>query len=263
MLRTLLARLEAQTFRGFEVVVVDQSEEPFDVTSVTPSFHLEYLHTDIPGATRARNLGVARARGRVIAFTDDDCQPHPAWLANAWRYLAGPTVVGVEGLVESDAERTEHLRVVTNVNFEGFGFMTANLFLRKSVVERIGGFDERFDRPHFREDTDLGWRALAYGRIPFGRDVRVLHPAQPVDVARESRAERVRFFVHDPLLFDKHPDRYVELLESEGHYTEPEFWEYFLRGMVRHRLRIPVERLAPFMPEDVFLAAREIDRVLA
>ena len=205
---------------------------------------------------------MARARGRVIAFTDDDCQPHPAWLVNARRYFDDPNVIGVEGFVESDVERADHLRVVTNVNFEGFGFMTANLFVRKSIVERIGGFDERFDRPHFREDTDLAWRALAHGRIPFGRDVRVLHPAQRVDVTRESRGERVRFFVHDPLLFDKHPDRYVELLASEAHYPDPEFWEYFLRGMVRHRLGIPLERLAPFMPEDVFLAAREIGLAL-
>ena len=31
--------------------------------------------------------------------------------------------------------------------FEGFGFMTANLFVRKTTVERVGGFNERFDRP--------------------------------------------------------------------------------------------------------------------
>jgi glycosyltransferase involved in cell wall biosynthesis/GT2 family glycosyltransferase len=264
LLRTLLERLEEQTFRGFEVVVVDQSEEPFDLAQVAPSFHLEYLHTEVPGATRARNLGIARARGRVIAFTDDDCEPDPRWLAHARRYFDDPNVIGVEGFIESDAERSEHVRVVTNVGFEGFGFMTANLFLHRVVIERIGGFDERFDRPHFREDTDLAWRALAYGRIPFGRDVRVLHPAHQVDLARESKAERVRFFVHDPLLFDKHPERYVGLLKAEGHYaTEASFWEHFLRGMARHRLRIPFERLAEFMPEEVLLAAREIDLALA
>jgi glycosyltransferase involved in cell wall biosynthesis len=262
LLRTLLRRLEGQTFRGFEVVVVDQSEQRFDVASVTPSFHLEYLHVDVPGATRARNLGVARARGRVIAFTDDDCEPDPAWLANAKRHFRDPNVVGVEGLIESDVPRSERFRVVTNAGFEGFGFMTANLFVRKAILERVGGFDERFDRPHFREDTDLAWRALAYGRIPFGHDVRVLHPAHPVDVSRESREERLTFFVHDPLLFHKHPDRYLELFKAEGHHEKASFWEYFLTGMVRHRVRISCGHLEPFIPADVRRAAEELSRGL-
>ena len=258
LLRKLLGLLEEQTFRSFEVVVVDQSTPPFDPTTVRPSFHIEYVHTDVAGATRARNLGVARARGHVIAFTDDDCQPDPAWLANGRRYFDDASVVGVEGLIESDTYEADKFRIVKNVGFEGFGFMTANLLMRKTVIDRIGGFDERFDHPHFREDSDLAWRALRLGRIPFGRDVRVLHPAHRFDRQRESRAERLTFFVHDPLLFHKHPHRYLELMKAEGHYQrEGRFWEYFLEGIARHGLAISIERLRPFMPPDVQRAAQE------
>jgi hypothetical protein len=83
-----------------------------------------------------------------------------------------------------------------------------------------------------------------------------------------AQSERVRFFVHDPLVFDKHPDRYVELLKAERHY------ETALRdgGLVLGTLpagdgpasvAYPFERLAEFTPEDVLLAAREIDLTLA
>ena len=84
----------------------------------------------------------------------------------------------------SDRAHDPRFRPVTNVGFEGIGFMTANLFLRRETFAAIDGFDGQFDQPHFREDTDLGWRALEHGAIPFARDVRVYHPPQP----RASRA---------------------------------------------------------------------------
>ncbi len=45
--------------------------------------------------------------------------------------------------------------------------MTANFFLRAEAFHTLNGFDLLFDNPHFREDTDLGWRALDLGRVPF------------------------------------------------------------------------------------------------
>lgn len=122
--------------------------------------------------------------------------------------------------------------------------MTANLLLRREVLESLGGFDERFEHPHYREDTDLGWRALAYGRIPFARDVAVVHPAHDKRVARESDAERSRFFVHDPLLYFKHPRRYVELMRVERHHVDiPEFWTRFEEGIARHEVPVSMETL--------------------
>ena len=59
-------------------------------------------------------------------------------------------------------------------------------------------------------------------------------------------------------------DRYIELLEAEGDYArESSFWEYFLEGMVRHRVQIATERLRPFMPDDVWQAVDELSVALA
>jgi GT2 family glycosyltransferase len=38
--------------------------------------------------------------------------------------------------------------------------MTANLLMRQTVIDRVGGFDERLDHPHLGEDSDLAWRAV-------------------------------------------------------------------------------------------------------
>ena len=260
-LERLLDALRAQIHRDFEVVVVDQARERREPAAKT--LRLRYIHTERRGAVRARNLGIAHATGEVVVFTDDDCIPAPDWLGNARPRFRNPAVVGLEGLVESDHSDETRWRVVTNVGFEGFGFMTANLFIRRSVLDRIGGFDERFDDPHFREDTDLGWRALVYGQIPFGRDVRVLHPAHPRSTERESAEARARFFVQDPLLFAKHPDRYVDLLRAEGnHLKNPVFWEHFMRGMVRHRVRLPLPKLRGIAGREQIQLLEELSRAL-
>jgi len=237
-LPTLLDCLAAQTFRDFEVILVDQSAARWNVPGAYSSLDILYEHTDLKGASRARNLGAWLARGDVIAFTDDDCQPEPGWLQNAARYFDEPRVVGVEGLVVSERVNDPEYRAVTNVGFEGIGFMTANLLLRRNVFNAIDGFDEQFDVP-FREDTDLGWRACALGEIPFGHDVRVFHPAHPRTVEREALRERVRFFEKDALLLKKHPERYRTLFLREAHYLNTEgFHEHFRRGALKYGVQV-------------------------
>ena len=234
----LLDCLANQSCRDFEVILVDQSASPWEVPDRYSSLDIVYEHTDVKGTSRARNLGAWLARGDVIAFTDDDCQPEPDWLRNATPYFDDPGVVGVEGLVVSDRINDPDYRAVTNVGFEGIGFMTANLLLRRDTFNAIDGFDEQFDVP-FREDTDLGWRACALGEIPFGHDVRVFHPPHPRSVEREAQSTRARFFEKDALLLKKHPDRYKSLFLMEGHYRHTAgFCEHFMRGSVKYGVPI-------------------------
>ena len=234
----LLDCLAKQSCRDFEVILVDQSATRWDVPDRYSSLDIVYEHTDVKGTSRARNLGAWLARGDVIAFTDDDCQPEPDWLRNALPYFDDPGVVGVEGLVVSDRINDPDYRAVTNVGFEGIGFMTANLLLRRDTFNAIDGFDEQFDVP-FREDTDLGWRACALGEIPFGHDVRVFHPPHPRSIEREAQSTRARFFEKDALLLKKHPDRYKSLFLMEGHYRHTAgFREHFMRGSVKYGVPI-------------------------
>jgi glycosyltransferase involved in cell wall biosynthesis len=243
----VLECLAMQTCRDFEVIVVDQSASPWEGRDRFPELDLLYLHTDVKGAINARNTGASCARGEVLAFTDDDCLPFPDWLERARARFADPEVVGVEGLITSDKRDDPNYRAVTNVGFEGQGFMTANLMLRRETFVAIDGFDYQFDNPHFREDTDLGWRALGYGQIPFAHDVRVYHPPHPRVNERESAVERARFFEKDPLLLRKHPERYRTLFLNEGHYLQTEgFWENFLRGAEQYGVEIDEFYLSRF-----------------
>ena len=216
LLRQLICRLSAQTFDDFEIIVVDQSASPLEEINTWTSRDLIYVHTDVRGAVSARNTGASIACGEIIAFTDDDCQPPKGWLAAAEARFADVDIAGLEGLIVSDKRDDPNYRPVTNEGFEGIGYMTANLFVRSAVFHAIGGFDICFEDPHFREDTDLGWRALAHGSIPFSREAWLYHPPHKRSVERESLPERSRFFVQDARLLAKHPERYEELFFREA-----------------------------------------------
>ena len=251
-LAELMDALSRQIDRDFEVVVVDQSDQPWVGASRNWGFPLFYYHSPVKGAVRARNTGAMLAQGSIIAFVDDDCLPEPEWLLNARRYFQDPEVVGVEGMITSDHHDDPAWRPVSNVGFEGIGFMTANLFVRSAVFQYLGGLDLQFDKPHFREDTDLGWRMLAVGKVPYGKDVVVFHPAQPRDLERESSAERNKFFIKDARLWQKHPAKYRQLFFADEHYRyTTDFRKYFLQGLAE--IGVPQDKLPRWLKKNLKL----------
>lgn len=239
-LDNLIDRLAEQTERDFEVIIVDQSKIRWRGCDRPHPFPLTYYKSPVRGAVKARNDGASLASGSVLAFTDDDCLPDPDWLCNARAYFRDLAVVGVEGRIYSDINNDPAWRPVSNEGFHGVGFMTANLFVRSAVFQKLGAFDLQFDHPHFREDTDLGWRMLTLGKIPYGHDVSVFHPAHPRDDARESLSTRCKFFKQDARLFKKHPERYRVLFDSEVENKQwPEFWENFHQGFNDIGIQVP------------------------
>ncbi|MGH6878865.1 MAG: glycosyltransferase [Rhizomicrobium sp.] len=251
LLGRLTRNLTKQSCRDFETIIVDQSVEPWPDRGANRQKDVLYFHTNVRGPGFARNTGARFARGKVIAFVDDDCEPFPDWLERAEKEFRSFDIVGIEGLVASARTGDPDWRAVTNEGFEGLGFMTANLFLRAEAFHAINGFDVAFGDVPFREDTDLGWRAQELGRIPFSRAARVYHPPQPRAVERESLGARSRFFERDALLLSKHPDKYAELMRREAQWaSNPFFWTEFLAGLARYRVSVPNDILA-IMPKRV------------
>ncbi len=253
-LDTLMVSLQKQVERDFEVIIVDQTASRWPGAEKEYGFPCLYYPSSVKGAVRARNTGAMLAQGSVIAFTDDDCMPTEGWLANARKYFRSRRVVGVEGMIVSDHLGESDWRPVTNVGFEGAGFMTANLMVRSDVFQKLGGFDLQFDRPHFREDTDFGWRMTGAGLVPYAKDVTVFHPAQPRSLERESAGTRARLFQKDALLYRKHPDSYRRLFMKERHYRiTPGFRENVLAGFCATGDKMPewMEKLIGNEPDPM------------
>jgi glycosyltransferase involved in cell wall biosynthesis len=72
----LLSSLEAQTYRDYELIVVDQNPDDRLVQILAPykgEFPILHLKSE-PGLSRAFNLGLEHASGDLVTFPGDDCQ---------------------------------------------------------------------------------------------------------------------------------------------------------------------------------------------
>lgn len=118
--------------------------------------------------------------------------------------------------------------------------MTANLLVRSECLQLLGGFDLQFDHPHFREDTDFGWRLQDMGAVPYAADVEVFHPAQPRSLDRESLRTRSQYFEKDALLYRKHPEQYRVLFFKEAQFdSNPYFSEFLASGFMKYKITPP------------------------
>jgi glycosyltransferase involved in cell wall biosynthesis len=118
------------------------------------------------GPAAARNAALAAARGPLIAFTDDDCEPAPGWLQAGMERLRDADLV--QGRTVPLTPRTTRVAKAVTVDSLSWLWETCNLFVRRDAVERAGGFDEswnpkgRVDRP-WGEDTLWGWQLIEKG----------------------------------------------------------------------------------------------------
>jgi glycosyltransferase involved in cell wall biosynthesis len=169
-----------QTRAAWELILVDNgsSDGTRDVLAAfAASSGLDacVVHEPHPGLAAARNTGWRRARGRVVAFTDDDCYPAPDYvdqLLACFReaelgYLGGRVLL----FDPRDARVTiqeSRLRVdIAPRSFLRTGLVHgANMAVCRDALERSGGFDERFGAGtalYCAEDVDLLARASALG----------------------------------------------------------------------------------------------------
>ncbi|MFD5812816.1 glycosyltransferase [Streptomyces sp. NPDC127038] len=102
-LRHCLHSLLRSTYPTFEIIVVDNA--PADRTTevlVRSEFtgRVHYVHEPVAGLARAHNRGLGRARGSIVAFTDDDTLVDPGWLsALAGTFALDPRIGCVTGLI--------------------------------------------------------------------------------------------------------------------------------------------------------------------
>src|SRR5438874_4759109 len=75
LLGGLLPALVSEAASGVEVVVVDSASQGRETAELVESAGLRLVRCDRPGASYARNVGLAATSAPVVVFTDDDCRP--------------------------------------------------------------------------------------------------------------------------------------------------------------------------------------------
>lgn len=187
-LQRLFDSLLAQTEPRFELIVVDQNADE-RVAALLPRLKqagvaVQHLRTPERNASAARNLGLRAARGRWVAFPDDDCWYEPETLARAAQRLdardAPDALVGC--WVELNLPAPQ-LALQAWRRFRGGPACMIAQFMRTEAVRRWGGFDDCIAPGCWYgggEETDLLLRALqAGGRWVHEPTVRVHHAYGP------------------------------------------------------------------------------------
>lgn len=194
---------------GIEIIVVDNGSLD-DTPERVEAAGVRLLRRERgagPGA--ARNDGVMAAGAPNIAFTDADCIPTPGWAAAGLAALADADLVQGKVLPDPSATRQRFDRTLEVVRERGF-YETANLFVRRSTFEDVGGFrdflleDDPAARP-LGEDVLFAWTARRHGaRTAFSEQALVHHAVFPGDL-RTFVAEKGRL-VDFPALIREIPE---------------------------------------------------------
>lgn len=173
---------------GFEVIVVDDGGKtpPDVIKSAQDRVAVTLLSQTHAGPAAARNAGAMRARGKYLAFTDDDCLPAENWLQalkarfdRAPDHLIGGRVVN--GFPENPYSTAAQLLVDyvcgyynSNGNQTKF-FASNNLAVPADRFHAIGGFDTSFPlaAAEDREFSDR-WQHYGYTKT-YAPEVSVCH----------------------------------------------------------------------------------------
>jgi GT2 family glycosyltransferase len=230
LLACCLDALSRQTLAPdrYEIIIVDDGPSA-DTRAVVEDYaarmserglSIHYVPSYGPhGPAAARNRGWRRALAQVIAFTDDDTQPDRGWLEAGLRAFQ-PEIQAVSGSIVMPLPDSP-----TDYELDASGltrseFVTANCFCRRSALERLGGFDERFLMA-WREDSDFHFRLLRSGaRVVKADDAIVVHPVRPAGWGISLRQQKKIMF--DALLYRKHPGYYRARVRKSAR------WDYHI-----------------------------------
>lgn len=172
-----------------EIVIVDDSRgpgRPFLPLAALGELQdrTRVLRTAGRGPAAARNAGWRALHTPWAVFLDDDVRVSPRWRTDLAADLADaePRLAGIQGIIEvplpQDRRPTDWER--NTAGLTAARWATADMAYRTTVLEAVGGFDERFPRA-FREDADLALRVLDAGHRLI-RGARVTeHPVRPAD----------------------------------------------------------------------------------
>lgn len=174
--RDLLESLSRQTFKDFEVIIVeDGSTEPCGelVKLYENRLDLKYFYKENDGRSIARNYGIDRSTGSYLVFFDSDCVIPPDYFAILDRELNAKPLDCYGG---PDAAHESFTHTQKAISFAMTSFLTTggirggkiqmekfvprsfNMGYSREVYNKVGGFREMFS-----EDIDMSTRIRQAG----------------------------------------------------------------------------------------------------
>ena len=184
----LLRSLEAQTDKGFEIILVEDGSTQLSLPDGKgpEGLRLKYYKKSNEGRSIARNYGMAGADGDYFVFVDSDCILPPAYIETLRRSLKDNPVDCFGGPDAAHDSFTDTQKAINyamtaflttggirggKVSMEKFTPRTFNMGFSREVYEKVGGFREMFS-----EDIDMSTRIRNAGfSITLFPDAYVYH----------------------------------------------------------------------------------------
>jgi glycosyltransferase involved in cell wall biosynthesis len=184
---------------GVEIVVVDNGSSdntPRLISSWarSSSVPVQCLQEPQPGVARAHNRALRAARGALFAFTDDDCRVDAQYVDDLLRHDSGDRGLVLRGgrvelgdasdlplTINTSLIALRWTRAMNSARHSRIGgcLNGCNLAMRRALVDRIGGFDERFGPGSYigsGADTEFIYRSYLAGAIlEYVPDMVVFH----------------------------------------------------------------------------------------
>jgi|GEM_PF-2837226 len=144
------------SYQKFEIIIIDQNDD--DITQnnlrALKDNRIISIRSRNGGKSAGLNTGIARSRGNIVAFTDDDCVVTPQWLYEIHRmFRIHNDIAAVSGrtlpyqprrhpglICPSITDRAVPKRITVpnhHARYIGFG---NNMAFRKNFFSRYGGF---------------------------------------------------------------------------------------------------------------------------
>ncbi len=175
-LARLATSLGSQEFRDFEVIVVNQGAESalHEFEATLPDWVALTKLRSARGLSRARNVGMASARGRLVAFPDDDCWYPQDLLGRVASSFEADETIDILTCATRDAEGAHsngtflaQSAPLTHRNVWKAG-NSNGIFLRLAPALAVSGFDETLGAGSGSpfgsgEETDLLLRLIRAG----------------------------------------------------------------------------------------------------
>ncbi len=182
-LRHCLLAISQLQYDSFEIVVVADQAGLDTVDGTGYSQRTKSVLFEVANISQARNIGIERAAGEIIAFIDDDAVPEPAWLhhlaavfrdASVW--AAGGYVRGKNGIsYQCKAQKIDLSGVTIAIHVDdifptvipasnGVSIKTegTNCAFRRRFFVEFGGFDPAF--PYYLDESDINIRVCNAGK---------------------------------------------------------------------------------------------------
>lgn len=201
----------SQTYPALELLVVDDGSEDETSTLLGPladSGRVILLTQPNRGVSAARNTGLGRAQGRLLAFLDSDDEWLPGKIeAQVNFFVQNPTEVLVQtqerwirkGRRVNPGRR--HLKKAGDIFLESLALCLISpsaVMLRQSLLDEVGLFDENLPAA---EDYDLWLRVLA--RYPAGlidQELVIRHGGHPDQLSARHSLDQYRIIALEKIL---------------------------------------------------------------